>query len=214
MSDTKLDDFVAQALKAGATRDETENALRDAGWSSDQISGALENWAQIDFPIPVPKPKAHLSAKDAFVYLILFSALYVTAYNLGALLFQFIEIAFPDATERSYVTEYRESRIRWAVASLIVAFPVFFYAERWVRKTIAAEPTRRNSLVRKWLTYLTMALAVAIVVGDSISLIYRLLGGELQTRFFLKSLVVAAIASGILVFYLTAMRSDDDALNR
>ncbi len=216
MSEFRLDQFVEQALAAGASREETVAALEEAGWSGEQIKAAMAAWSEVSFSIPVPKPRAHLSAKDAFIYLILFGTLYVVAFELGVLLFQFIEIALPDPVleSNSYYANHRESAIQWAIASLVICFPVFVISEITVQRAITKEPLRRNSLVRKWLTYLTMAIAVAILIGDLIYLLDRLLGGELQLRFVLKSIVVGGIAALVLAYYLNSMQQDDHALNR
>ena len=190
--------------------------LRDAGWSEEQVAAALAEYADVEYAIPVPRPRPQLSARDAFLYLVLFGTLYVWLFNLGSLLFQFIELGFPDGVERGYGnrTEYRNRVIRWAVSALIVAFPVYLYLERRIRSGIAREPARRNSAVRKWLTYLTLALAAGILVGDLISLLNGLLSGSLGVRFLLKVLVVAVIAGGAMAYYLAVMREDDRALNR
>src|SRR5262252_5691832 len=88
--------FVKDALGRGVARAQLEEALRRAGWRNEQIRAALAAYADIDFPIPVPRPKPLLSAREAFLYLVLFSTLYVTAWNVGSLLFEMIDRAFPD----------------------------------------------------------------------------------------------------------------------
>ena len=82
--------FVREALARGQSRDDVEAVLRKAGWSGEQVRGALLAFADVTFPIPVPRPRPSLSAREAFMYLLLFSTLYVVAYQLGSLLFQFI----------------------------------------------------------------------------------------------------------------------------
>jgi len=215
MSDTTLIDFVDKALSAGASRAETEQALLDAGWSKDQVNDALASFSEVRFAVPVPRPRARLSARDAFLYLLMFAMLYISAFNLGNLLFQVVDLNFPDPLVRGAgfdPVEMAIDRIRRATASLIVAFPVFLFTAFQVAKGIRQDPARRASGVRKWLTYLTLFIAACIIVGDLIILLYSLLAGELTIRVTLKVIIVGLIAGGILVYYLWAMRADDKAL--
>ncbi len=92
----ELTNFLREGLKHGLPREQLEEILLEAGWPRDQVQSALGEFADITFPIPVPRPKPYLFAREAFVYLVLFSTLYVSAFTLGTLLFQFIDQAFPD----------------------------------------------------------------------------------------------------------------------
>lgn len=218
MSDTTLIDFVDRALSQGASRDDTEKALLDAGWSKDQVNDALASFSDVAFSVPVPRPKAKLSARDAFLYLVMFAMLYISAYHLGSLLFQFINLGFPDPLLHQVPgfdpVERAKDTIRFATSSLIVAFPVFLFTAHRIAAGVREDPTRRSSGVRKWLTYLTLFVAACIVVGDLIALLYNLLSGELSVRVTLKVLTVGLIAGGILAYYLWTMRVDDKALEQ
>ena len=79
--------FVKEALGRGHARHELETVLQRAGWPADQVTKALGGFADVAFPIPVPRPKPYLSAREAFQYLVLFSTLYLSSWNLGSLLF-------------------------------------------------------------------------------------------------------------------------------
>jgi hypothetical protein len=78
----ELVEFTRRALAAGKERQEISDILRRAGWAEPDIEAALDAFADITFPIPVPRP--YLSAREVFVYLILFAALYAAAFSLGA----------------------------------------------------------------------------------------------------------------------------------
>jgi hypothetical protein len=201
--------FVREALLAGRSRDDVAAVLRRAGWTREQVDAALGAFADVDYPIPVPRPKPYLSAKEAFWYLVLFTTLYLSAIYLGVLLFQLINLAIPDPTDAAYIADYAETRIRWAIAVLVVAFPLFLFMGRLIGRAVARDPAKRASRVRKWLTYLTLFVAVCVLVGDTTSLIYNLLSGDLTARFLLKSLVVASIAGGVLGYYLWDLRRDE-----
>jgi hypothetical protein len=207
MADTRLHDFIDSALRAGKTRTAITETLASAGWPPEQIVDGLERFADVDFPVPVPKPRAQLSARDAFLYLLMFGTLYVCAIQLGNLLFDFINLAFPD-TLRPFEAQAAESGIRWATASLIIAFPVFLWLHAKMQGEVRRVPARRQSGVRRWLIYLTLLVAAGVIVGDSITLVYNLLSGELSTRFILKVLVVAAIAGSAFTYFLHLVRRD------
>src|SRR5688572_6793313 len=200
--------FVREALGRGLPRAEVEAALRHAGWDAKQVSAALAAFAVVDFPIPVPRPRTSLSAREAFIYLLLFSTMYVVAFQFGSLLFDFINQAFPDPAE-SQVERFRRESIRFSVSSLIVALPVFLYMSRLTNRETAVDSTRRTSPVRRWLTYLTLFIAAGVLIGDVTTLVYSLLGGELTTRFVLKVLVVGAIAGTVFWFYVSDLRVDE-----
>ncbi|MEO6462133.1 MAG: DUF5671 domain-containing protein, partial [Candidatus Eisenbacteria bacterium] len=165
-------------------------------------------YADVAFPVPVPRPRPYLSARDAFLYLVLFTALYISAFNLGALLFTLIDRAFPDPAMRVVDSGFRQA-IRWALANLIVAFPLFAALSVSVQRAIDRDPTRRASRIRKWLTYLTLFIGAGVLIGDVIALVNGLLSGELTTRFVLKVLVVAAIAGTAFGYYLSDLRKDE-----
>src|SRR6266852_658990 len=74
-----------------------------------------------------------------------------------------------------------------------------------VTRAITRDPTERASRPRKWLTYLTLFVAGAFLVGDAATLIYNVLGGEITIRFVLKVTTIAVIAGGIFTFFLSDM---------
>jgi len=91
-----LDLFVRDALQRGRSRASIEKALMAAGWEPEQARAALAACAEVDFAVPVPRPRPYLSAREAFLYLVMFTTLYLSAYHLGALLFELINRRFPD----------------------------------------------------------------------------------------------------------------------
>lgn len=207
---SELQVFVREALLRGQSRVAVLQAMREAGWSEAQTRGVLDDYAEVDFPIPVPRPRASLSARDAFVYLVLFATLYYTAFHLGSLLFDLVNVAFPDpAAGRGYA--FSGSSMRWSVASLLIAFPVFAFMAHRISRDVERNPIKRLSPVRRWLTYLTLYLAAIALICDFTTLIYNLLGGEIGVRFVLKVLVVAVIAGSIFGWYLRDLRNEEAA---
>ncbi len=204
-----LELFVRDALAAGQPRPAIETALAQAGWPAEQVRDALDAYAEVAFPVPVPKPRPYLSAREAFLYLVLFATLYVSTYHLGSLLFDLLNRALPDPADAGYAFANPGSSMRWAVASLVVAFPVFLFVARLLGRELARNPVKRLSAVRRWLTYITLFLAAGIVIGDLIAAVYNVLGGELTLRFALKVLVVGAIAGTVFAYYLLDLRREE-----
>lgn len=205
----ELERFVHDALAAGASKPQIEDALASAGWPPAQVRASLGAYADVGFQVPVPRPRAYLSAREAFLYLVLFSTLYVSAWQLGRLLFDLIEYALPDAAEAQYRAQGLGRSLRWSIASLLVAFPVFAFVAHRLGREEDSNPARRLSAVRRWLTYLTLFIATVVLVGDVTTLVYNLLGGELSLRFVLKTLVVGLIAGTIFAYYLTGLRREE-----
>lgn len=178
----------------------------DAGWTPEQANKALGAYVDSSFPIPVPKPRPHLSAREAFLYLVLFLALYLTAYHLGSLIFDLINRAFPDPAARA---GWSPESLRFSAAALLVGFPLFVFMSSYIHRGLKRDPVKRLSEVRKQLTYLTLFVAVAILAGDLISLVYNLLGGELTVRLMLKVATVALIAGSVFGYYLMDLRREE-----
>lgn len=194
--------FVKEALARGRPRAEIEDILIQAGWSATQARDALASFADVTFPIPVPRPRLYTDAREVFLYGLLFVALSLSAYHLGMLIFRFIEQAFPLAGR---VASLREAT-RWPIAVLVVALPVFFYVSRLANRDVRLDPTRRASKSRIQMIYVTLFVCASVVIGVLAGLVYSFLGGELTTRFILKSLTTAGIAAGIFAYYRRDMR--------
>lgn len=204
----QLEIFVKESLQGGRTKDEIAKVLTVAGWPEAQITNALDAFADVEFPVPVPKPRPSLTARDAFLYLVMFSALYYGAWSLGSLLFDFINRAFPDPAYATYSYSSLSSS-RWSTAAIIISFPVFFFMAWYNNKQIRLNPFKRLSPARRWLTYITIFIATAALLGDLTTLIYNLLGGDLTVRFLLKVLVVAMIAGSAFTYYLLDLRKEE-----
>lgn len=208
---SELSVFVCEALRRDISRDRIREVLLQAGWQAERVDRVLEEYAEIDFPVPVPKPRPYLSARETFFYLLLFVTLYISAFNFGNLLFIFIDQAFPDPAMAAGSSDWISSRTRGAVSSLIVAFPLFLYLSRKITNELQNTPAGRSSGVRRWLTYVTLFIAACIILGDVSALLFSLLGGELTVRFLLKVLVVGSIAGAVFVYYLHGLRSEEQA---
>ena len=203
----QLESFVKEALQAGQKKPEVASVLKRAGWPDAQIANALNAFSDEPFPVPVPTPQPSLSARDAFLYLVMFGTLYYGVWNLIGLLFSFIDQAYPDPGTLNYHI-YWDSQ-RWATSAIIITFPVFFFMAHYIGRQIEGNPYKRLSPVRRWLTYFTIFVATFTMLGDVTTLIYYFLGGGLTTRFLLKVAVVAIVAGSAFTYYLLDLRREE-----
>lgn len=95
------------------------------------------------------------------------------------------------------------------VSSLIIVFPVFILVSWYLNKIYKKEYIVRESKIRKWLIYLTLFIASLVIIGDLVSVINMLLGGEVTIRFVLKALSVLAVAGLVFGYYLDDVRREE-----
>lgn len=202
-------DFVAKALSAGRSRDEIARALKGAGWTAGEVSAGLDAWAVSDFIPPVPRPRPYVSAKEAFVYGIMFAALAMTSWYITLLGFELIDRWLPDPG--TDVSIYGLWNIRWSIATLVVTLPVFLVLNLRMSRDVQREPSKRRSALRKWFGYITLFLAAVALAGDLIATIFSLLNGALTARVAARAALVAVTAGLIFVYFLTEMGEGKDA---
>ncbi|SEW31850.1 hypothetical protein SAMN05444851_3019 [Aliiroseovarius sediminilitoris] len=196
----QLAEFTRDALAAGKSRDDIRTALTRSGWAPNEVSEALDAWADIDFPTPVPRPRPYVSAREAFFYGLMFAALAMTAWHLVALLHNLIDHWMADPLAEN-AGRYTLNSTRWSIAALIVFTPTFLVLNRQTVQATKADPGKRRSGVRKWFGYVTLFLASVSLLGDLMAVIYALLSGDLTARFTLKALVVAGVAGTIFTYF-------------
>lgn len=127
-------------------------------------------------------------------------ALYVSVGSLIALLFSYIDYAFPDPLTEGYYDPY-SGPIRFAMATLVIVFPLYIFFTRVVHQDLRRDPMKREGAFRRWLIFITLFVAGAMVAGDLIALINTYLSGEITGRFVLKISVIFALAGGVFVYY-------------
>jgi len=197
--------FVGDALLAGKSRDDIRDALVEAGWSDCEVSDALAEYSEVEFMPPVPRPRPRLTARDVFIYAVLFTALTFTATNLINLVHAILDIRMPDPADNEYLVRSATGRLRWSVATLVVAAPVYFWMLFYTNRRIEKDQGHRRSLVRIWLTYLALFVAGLVFLGDTTVVIYQFLQGEATARFLLKAATVAVVSLVIFVLHLREM---------
>lgn len=140
-------------------------------------------------------------ARDFFLHFAATAALYVSAVSFLTLLFDYIDRFFPSGL--SYYYDVYSGTMRFAIASLIVIFPLYYFLMRKVMREMRAGTLNPQGSIRKWLLYITLFISGATVVGDLVVLIYTFLGGqEITASFLLKVLAIFVVIGGAFLYYL------------
>lgn len=147
-----------------------------------------------------------VTPKDFFLWAGAMIALYSSVFAFLALLFQYINYAFPDPLAYNYYSDPFSGGIRFAMATLIVMVPVAIILMRYIRSDIAKEHAKADLWIRRWALVLTIFLAGLAVVGDLITLINYFLGGDITMRFVLKVVVLLLVAGGVFMHFLADFR--------
>src|SRR3989344_2220418 len=148
------------------------------------------------------KPK--LTPKDFFLYVGALLTLYVSAGSLIGLLFSTIDRVFRD--ELQYYYDPYSGGIRFAIASLIVIFPLSLVLFSFIKKGIAREPAKLGLALRRWALGVTIFITGAMLAGDLIAVLSGFLGGELTVRFALKALAVLAVSAAVFWYAVLEIR--------
>lgn len=140
--------------------------------------------------------------KDVFLYFGLMLTLYVGLSSLTVILFQYIDMWVSEIGSVYYSLD----TLRWLIAVQTVVFPTFVVVSWLIRKDLFRNAQNEELKVRKWFLYLTLFLAVAITLGDLISLLHHFLDGDFATQFLLKSLTVLVLGLSVCSYYLLDLK--------
>ncbi|MFH1078218.1 MAG: DUF5671 domain-containing protein [Patescibacteria group bacterium] len=204
--------FTKEALAQGIPRGKIQDALLSAGWEPDEVRDVLERFQDADFPIPVPRRKPYLSAKEAFMYLLMFLTLYISSVSFGTIIFQNVNRWLPDVLLPYGAYDGTIEILRMSTSSLLVAYPVFLFVAFKLKTSMKKDVSKRTSKIRKWLTYITLFIAAGVIIGDLITLVFNFLGGELTLRFVIKVVTVGVIAGTVFGYYLWDLKNEEKEL--
>ena len=148
--------------------------------------------------------------RDLFLHLLAIVTFYWSAITFTTLLWQFINYFLPTSVNSYYgiYSNYSVELMRFAVSSLFIVFPIFIFVSWFLNKIYKREAVVRESKIRKWLLYLTLFIAALVVVGDLVTVINNLLGGETTLRFILKAFSVLLVAGFVFGYYLDDVRRE------
>ncbi|MDE1924669.1 MAG: hypothetical protein KGH79_00610, partial [Patescibacteria group bacterium] len=146
------------------------------------------------------KPKA--TPKDFFLWAGAMIALYVAVFNFIALVWDYINYAFPNPLSY-YPADPYQSGISWEMATLIVLTPLFLALMYFIHKDIKNDPSRADIWVRRWALYLTLFVAGFTMAADLIYVLYAFLNGtDITTEFLLKALIVLLVAAAGFMHFI------------
>ncbi len=147
--------------------------------------------------------------RDVFLHLLAIVTLYWSAVSFITLLWQTINHFMPDFL--NYYPGSITEPLRFAVASLIIVFPVFILTSWYLNKIYRREYAARESKIRKWLLYLTLFVASITVIVDLVMVVLNLLSGDATLKFILKASSVLVVAVVIFGYYLDDVRKETPA---
>lgn len=154
-------------------------------------------------------PKRNIP-RDVFLHLLAIVTLYWSAVSFVTLMWQYINYFFPDVLNNYNYFGFT-GPIRFAVASLIIVFPIFVAVSWCLNKIYRREAVVRESKIRKWLIYLTLFITSITIIIDLVTIINTLLGGEITIRFILKAVSILAVAIVVFGYYLDDVRKETPA---
>lgn len=138
--------------------------------------------------------------RDVFLHLAVIIFLYVIIISLGALIFKYINIFFPDPLSGQFAFSERRA-LRWPLSVLVIVFPLYVWLSGFIQRDLLKHPAKHELKTRKWSLHFTLFVSAMVIVVDLVTLIFRFLGGELTSRFVLKVLVVLLLALAVFVYY-------------
>lgn len=152
---------------------------------------------------------AKMTPKDFFLNLGIVVTLYTSVIAFLTLLFEIIDRVFPDALSQGYYTYgYYSSSIRFAIASLVIMFPLYLVVSAFNNRQAVLVPEKRKLFIRRWLSYLTLFLAALAMAIDLITLINTFLGGEITARFTWKIVAVFLVSAVVFGYYIFDLKQE------
>jgi hypothetical protein len=147
------------------------------------------------------------NAKYAFYYLLSLVALIFVSINSGIIVFQLINHFIPD-TLSNYSDSVSQEMIRFAIASLIFATPVFYWMQMLINQGLVKKDIALAAPIRRWLTYLIIFISSVVILVWLIMTTTSFLNGELTLKAILKTLTILLIAGSVFGYYFYDIRKD------
>jgi hypothetical protein len=153
-----------------------------------------------------PSNFSKTKALDVFMYLGIGISLIVSVTNILTILFTAIDRKFPDILNASQYVDGANGDVRFAIATLVIMFPLYVGLSWYVSRDIAKFLYKRDITIRKIMIYLTMFVTICTLIGTLVSVIYTYLGGELSVRFGYKAVTVFVVALSVFGYYFYSAR--------
>lgn len=201
-----LIDYASKKIQEGVGHDEIKKQLHAVGWSEEEVDSAYAaGLVNNGVPLPDKNTQKVFSKKSSTVEIVVnffsFILLGIFSVSLGVLLYGVINHFFQDKLMNYYTYGSSAESIHYAIASLIISFPLYYFSMRFWFKRFREDELKVESNLTKWITYIVLLVAAVTLVGDLIVVIFSMLQGEISVRFFLKALTIFMIAGGVFGFY-------------
>jgi hypothetical protein len=145
-------------------------------------------------------------ALDVFIYLGIGISLVVSVTNFLQVIFAAVNRKYVDALSYGGYVDASQSDVRFAIASLVVMFPIYIGLSWYVANDIKKFLYKQDITIRKIMIYLTMFVTILTLIGTLVTVIYTYLGGELSVRFELKALAVFLVALSVFGYYYYSLK--------
>jgi hypothetical protein len=146
-------------------------------------------------------------SRDVFLSLFTTIALYAIAVSMISLLFQYVDVIFPDPL--SWRGNSNQA-LRTVLSILIIVAPVYVWTMRFINKTIADNKENHRVGIRRWLTHLTLFVSGVTIIIDLVTLLYNFLGGDLTGQFAMKIIAVLLVATAVFTYYIWDLRRETE----
>ena len=140
------------------------------------------------------------SAKFTFFYLISLISLTFIVLSVGNIIFQIINKHVVDIIN-TYSGTYSASSLKFAIASLIIATPIYYLSVNQINKNLSKGKLAIDNGARRWLTYLILFVSSVVAIGWLIAILYSFLDGDLTIKFTLKTITALGLASIVASYY-------------
>jgi uncharacterized membrane-anchored protein len=162
----------------------------------------------MDQNIAVAAPVKGNAAKFVFFYLLHLVSLGFMTVSFGIVIFQIINKNIADVIA-AYSGSYDESALKFSISALLVSTPIYYAVSWFIQKSLFSGELKKDSAIRRWLTYLILFVSFLIFIGWLIAFVNNFLNGEVTMKFVLKTISVLVIAAAVFGFYLYDIKRAD-----
>ena len=157
-------------------------------------------------PYQLTRSNMKTKALDIFLYLGIAISLITSVSNLLQIIFTAVERRFVDILNYTAYVDQTQSDVRFAIASLVVMFPIYLLLSWYVARDIKKFLYKQDIAVRKIMIYCTLFITILALIGTLVSVIYTYLGGELSIRFGLKACSIFVVALFLFGYYYYSLK--------
>lgn len=146
-----------------------------------------------------------------FLYLVSFVSLGFVTAGILTIYFQVVnKVVKEPADIPGYLATgvFDADALKFGIASLAVAFVVYYVVLFLINRKLQRGEIDKNSLVRKFITYIALVAFAAMAVGSLVALLWNFLDGELTGKFLAKALIFLVVSGFFFGFYFWEIRRE------